>query len=65
MIPSSAHISLVAEAMNLRLTVTDIIEDISLVNPSTPHANHVLIAINEELKPRSIAVGRDPIRELT
>jgi hypothetical protein len=35
-------------------TITDIIEDVRLIDPASPHANHVLVSIDQQLKPITI-----------
>jgi hypothetical protein len=39
-----------------RLTVTDVIEYVCLINTTTPNSDHVLIPIDEELEPASVAL---------
>lgn len=51
------HVRLKLKVMiNIGLTIARIIESIVFINATTPHTNHVLIAIFEQLEPSAISL---------
>ena len=44
------------EKINIEHTVARIVENVLFINATTPHADHVLIAISEQLEPRAVSL---------